>query len=150
MDKREFDEAICNGAPLQVRNVHGGWSDMHDRDPHSIDPEFMRVKPGAVQLWEQVKRMQEELTAMRRVPHTDVDAIVYLATHHGINGRDRESIRFASFDERTTQDWIDANPDRNWLSFVMRVIKVKPSTDKAMRRIDGLDRLLLGIEQEDK
>lgn len=45
MTKNELTEAIREGLPLQVRHIDGGYVDIHQRDPLSIDPKYIRVKP---------------------------------------------------------------------------------------------------------
>lgn len=58
MNKEEFIQAVKSEKLLQVRHVSGGWVDMHERDPFSIDPKYIRVKPktGAQRVKESEER----------------------------------------------------------------------------------------------
>jgi hypothetical protein len=75
------------------------------------------------------------------------DKIVYLVTDHGVDGRARENIMFASFDETERDAWYDTNPNRNYYSKTKRIIEVEKELNNTMRRLDGVARLLLDIEQ---
>lgn len=75
------------------------------------------------------------------------DRIAYLVTDHGVDGRDKEHIVFASFDEQEANDWYNGNPNKAYYSQTKRIIEVEKETKQAMAKLNGVHRMLLGIEQ---
>lgn len=68
---------------------------------------------------------------------------LYLAVDHGIDGRERESIRFASLDEQERDNWIEQSPNKAWLTPVDRVSDLQAVALAAWKKLDGLERLAL-------
>lgn len=69
--------------------------------------------------------------------------IVYLAVDNGVDGRDAESIRFASLDEAERDKWIESSPNKPWLSPVDRVGNLEAIAAETWKQLDGLKRLAL-------
>jgi len=61
MNEVELKQAVKDELPLQVRGIGGGWVDMYERDPFSIDPKYIRIKPktGAQRVKESEERKYE-------------------------------------------------------------------------------------------
>lgn len=76
-----------------------------------------------------------------------MDKIVYLVTDHGIDGRDKENIMFASYDEQKANDWFEENPNKAWYTKTKRIVEIEQDSKKALAKLDGLERLLLNIQQ---
>jgi hypothetical protein len=63
---------------------------------------------------------------------------VFLAVDHGVDGRDRESIRFASLDENARDKWIKESPNKAWLTPVDRVVDLAVVATDAWKKLDAL------------
>lgn len=72
---------------------------------------------------------------------------VFLALDHGQDGRDRESIRFASTVEAERDQFIETSKVKQYLSKADRVIDLAEQHDKALKKLDGLDKLALGLHK---
>lgn len=72
--------------------------------------------------------------------------VLFLAVDHGIDGRERESIRFASLDEAARDKWIAESKNKPWLSPVDRVADLEVVAADAWKQLDGLQKLALSIE----
>ena len=75
------------------------------------------------------------------------DKIVYLVVDHGMDGRASEKVMFASYSEVIRDTWFNKNPNRNYYGKTKRIVEVETETNRAMRRLDGVERLLLNLEQ---
>jgi len=74
-----------------------------------------------------------------------MDKIVYLIVDHGVEGREKESINVASFSEKYINHTLGNLKFPNYYSKTKRIVEVDSATKQALSRINGLDRLLLGI-----
>jgi len=75
------------------------------------------------------------------------DKIVYIVTDRGVHGLVYERVIFASFDEQERNAWYDANPNRNYYSKSKRIVEIEKEINNALRKLDGIERLMLNIEQ---
>lgn len=78
-----------------------------------------------------------------------MDKIVYLVTDHGVDGRERESIVFASFDAEDVNIFFDSLKYPNYYSRTKRIIDTDRELKRALTKLDGVHRLVLGIEQRE-
>ncbi len=77
------------------------------------------------------------------------DRIVYLVTNSGMDGRAKEHIDFADYSESARDKWYEKlGKNRCYYSKTKRIVETIPATKQALARINGLDRLLLGIEMK--
>jgi len=76
-----------------------------------------------------------------------MDKIVYLVTDHGMDGRDKESIIFASYNEQIASDWFEESPNKAWYTKTKRIVETEQDAKQALAKLDGLERLLLNIQQ---
>jgi len=74
-----------------------------------------------------------------------MDKIVYTISSYGEDGRAPESIVVASFSEKYIDHSLNNLKFPNYYSKNKRIVEVKSATKQALARINGLDRLLLGI-----
>lgn len=70
---------------------------------------------------------------------------VFLIVDHGIDGRDKETIRFASLDEAERDRVHSESKNRAYLSTVDRVVDLDARRKTALEKLDGLDFLALGL-----
>ena len=74
--------------------------------------------------------------------------IVYYVGYEGIEGKDKLRITFASFDEKEVIEHIEKDVNKNWLHKGEKIIDVEYETKQALAKIDGIGKLLLGIEKD--
>lgn len=74
---------------------------------------------------------------------------IFLACDYGIDGRAPRSIRFASLDEAERDAWIESSPNKAWLSPMDVVEDLEVAKEKALKKLDGLDRLALDLQQNE-
>lgn len=70
-------------------------------------------------------------------------SIVYIAIDNGIDGRDKETIRFASLVEAERDAFIANSPNKNWLTAGERIYQLDKVAETAWNRLDGVERLAL-------
>jgi hypothetical protein len=68
---------------------------------------------------------------------------VFLVTDNGVDGRDKESIIFASLDEKERDNWLANNKNRNYFSSVDRVVDLESESKNALGKLNQLDLLAL-------
>jgi len=68
---------------------------------------------------------------------------VFLITGHGEDGRAPESIIFATLNEQERDQKFAADPNRNYFSKVDRVVDLADARNKALAKLNGLDKLAL-------
>jgi len=72
--------------------------------------------------------------------------IIYLITSNGIDGRDIESIKYASFDEEVRDNAFESNKNKNYLSKVERIIDVDAQLKQSLSKLNPIDKLVLEIK----
>jgi len=77
------------------------------------------------------------------------DKIVYLITDHGIDGREPESILFATYDSQECEDVFNGSKNKAYYSKTKRIVEVEKATSQAMAKLDGIQRLMLDIDQRE-
>lgn len=68
---------------------------------------------------------------------------IFLVVDHGIDGRDKESIMFASLDEAERDAWYENSPNKNWYRCVDRVGDLQTIALEAWKKLDGLEKFAL-------
>ena len=78
--------------------------------------------------------------------------IVYIATDHGIEGKEKESIVYASFDEDQLKALHKTDKSKAWRTLTERIVDVEQAKKQALSKLNGIDRLVLGLPNwlEDK
>lgn len=72
--------------------------------------------------------------------------IVYLITSNGVDGRGKESIDFAVFNEETRNNAFNAfHKYKTYYSKVDRIIDVELQQKQSLAKLNALDKLLIGI-----
>lgn len=71
--------------------------------------------------------------------------IVYIATDNGIDGCAPTSVMYASFDEHERNAMVDADKAKAWRGKSDLIIDVNLARNKALSKLDGIDRLVLGF-----
>lgn len=77
-----------------------------------------------------------------------VKRIIFMAVDNGIDGMEKDSILYASFDEDVLDSLIKADKSKAWRTKKEKIIDVEQATKKALAKLDGVDRLLLGLPTE--
>lgn len=72
--------------------------------------------------------------------------IVYVATDSGMDGMAPTKVLYASFDEAERDAMIEADKSKPWRSKDERIIDVDHAIAKALSKLDGIDRLVLGLK----
>ncbi len=75
--------------------------------------------------------------------------IVYLITDSGVDGREQTKVIYASYDEQERDKVHEASKNKNWHAKSMRIAEVERETKQALAKLDGISRLLLGLDQKD-
>jgi hypothetical protein len=68
---------------------------------------------------------------------------IFLVVDYGIDGRDKESIKFASLDEVERNNWYENSPKKPWYRCVDRVGDLQVIALEAWKKLDGLEKLAL-------
>lgn len=71
--------------------------------------------------------------------------IAYLATDNGIDGREPTKVMYASFDEKERDALLNADKSKAWRSKAEQIVDVEAARKKALAKLDGIDRLVLGL-----
>ena len=71
--------------------------------------------------------------------------IAYLVTDHGIDGRAKESIVYASWDEQDAADYKARSKSGPWWSLTERIVDVEGERLGALQRAGAIGRLVLGL-----
>lgn len=71
--------------------------------------------------------------------------IVYFATDNGVDGRAPTSVMYASFSEKERDAMIDADASKAWRGKGEKIIDEKTAQAQALAKLDGIDRLVLGL-----
>ena len=71
--------------------------------------------------------------------------IIYTAIDNGVDGLGKSNIRFANFDEEELKKTYNSNPNKNWLRLNEEIVDVEERKRKALAKLDGIDKLVLGI-----
>ncbi len=71
--------------------------------------------------------------------------IVYTITDNGVDGRDRTSTVYASFTESERDERLSREPSKAWKEKGETIVDVGTARAQALAKLDGLDRLVLGL-----
>lgn len=71
--------------------------------------------------------------------------IAYLATDNGVDGREPTTVMYASFDEKERDALLNADKAKAWRSKGEQLVDVEAARKKALAKLDGIDRLVLGL-----
>lgn len=71
--------------------------------------------------------------------------IAYLATDNGVDGRGPTTVMYAAFDEGKRDAMVEADKSKAWRGKSEKIIDVEEARGKALAKLDGLDRLVLGL-----
>lgn len=72
---------------------------------------------------------------------------IFLIVHHGIEGREPESILFAFTDETERDQFHEKHPNKGYYSKVDRVVDLEAHRKEALTKLDGLDKLALNLQE---
>lgn len=71
--------------------------------------------------------------------------IAYLVTDSGIDGREPTRVMYATFDEKERDALLAADKSKAWRSTSEQIVDVTAAQAKALNKLDGIDRLVLGL-----
>ena len=77
------------------------------------------------------------------------DKIVYLITDNGMDGRAPTSIVFASYDSQECDDTYNRSKNKAYYGQSKKIIEIEKETRQAMVKLDGVQRLMLDIDQRE-
>ncbi len=72
--------------------------------------------------------------------------IVYTVTDSGIDGREKTTTIYASFNEADRDAMLEADKSKAWRSRQEVIVDVNVARRQALAKLDGLDRLVLGLK----
>jgi len=72
--------------------------------------------------------------------------ICYLSTDHGIDGSEKESVVFASFDEQVRDKHIENDKAKAWRTKKEIIIDTDKAIKQALNKLTPIDRLVLNIK----
>ena len=78
---------------------------------------------------------------------SDEDRIVYIVTSSGEDGRAKTKVEFASFDKAEAKDYYGNLKYSKYYSLGKKIVEVGHETKQALAKLDGVQRLMLGLEQ---
>lgn len=98
-----------------------------------------------------VKKPRLRLPRRLRLPVTqgavlEKKGIAYLAVDHGVDGREPARVMFAAWDEGDLAAQFDACKSKAWLTKSEVIVDIADARRKALAKLDGVDRLVLGLE----
>lgn len=73
--------------------------------------------------------------------------IVYTVTSNGIDGREPTTVVQAFLDEEERNRMLNASKNKNWRSKGEMIVDMELARKQALAQLDGLERLVLGLEQ---
>lgn len=78
--------------------------------------------------------------------------IAYCAVSYGVDGREKKSILYASFDEDELNVLHNKDKSKNFREVEEEIVDVDEARKEALAKLDGIDRLVLGLPNwlEDK
>ena len=71
--------------------------------------------------------------------------IVYTVTDSGVDGMSKTSILYATFDEAERDKMLSVDKSKAWRSTSETIVDVETARARALRKLDGIDRLVLGL-----
>ncbi len=74
-----------------------------------------------------------------------MDKIVYIAIDNGIDGKEKDNILYASFDEIQFNELLNRDKSRNFRTPHKIIINVAVARREALAKLNGIDRLVLGL-----
>jgi hypothetical protein len=74
--------------------------------------------------------------------------IIYIVTDNGIDGMAPTRTLYASFDEDERDAMLDADKSKAWRSKAEAIIDTGIARKRALAKLDGVDRLVLGLTQQ--
>jgi hypothetical protein len=74
-------------------------------------------------------------------------AIAFWIADAGIDGREPKKIVYASFSEPERDEMFAADKNKNWRHKGEQIINVEVAKKEALAKLNGIDRLVLGIKQ---
>ena len=145
-------EKFCLSNKEAIRLFHDKWADGYDpipsKEAHEIDCRIgVTLETGKQSITlETIQAYNERHGRVNGEKPNNEEKIMYLVCDYGVDGRAKESIRYASDLRREAEEWIeDCGSNGKWYRLVPRIVNVKQAGEAALRRIDGLDRVLLGL-----
>lgn len=73
--------------------------------------------------------------------------IAYLVIDNGIDGREKDTVVEAFWNEGERNAFINQSPNKGYYSTGEKIVDVEVDTKAAMAKLNGLDRLLLGVKR---
>ena len=71
--------------------------------------------------------------------------IIFYAVTNGIDGLQKEEIKFASFDEEELKFMNSTDVNKNWNTLKEKIVDVEVGKVTALNKLNGIDKLLLGL-----
>jgi hypothetical protein len=75
------------------------------------------------------------------------DVIVYCGMDYGIDGRELGRVMYAYLDEKALQRRIDRDKNKAWRTIEKRIVNLHVIREQIIKRLDGVEKLALGIEE---
>ena len=79
------------------------------------------------------------------IEENNMKKIVYTAIDNGVDGLGKSNVRFANFDEDALKKFHNDHPNKNWLRLSEEIVDTEERKKKALAKLDGIDKLVLGI-----
>lgn len=74
--------------------------------------------------------------------------IVYTANDNGVDGKEKTNVIFATFNEDELKIKHEADINKNWITLGEEIVEVDSRKKQALSKLDGIDKLVLGIDDE--
>lgn len=71
--------------------------------------------------------------------------IVFTSVDNGIDGRMKDNILYASFDEDEIKSLYNKDKSKSWRTLKEQIVDVDEARKSALRKLNGIDRLVLGL-----
>jgi hypothetical protein len=71
--------------------------------------------------------------------------IAYIATDNGIDGMEKTSILYATFDEEELKAIHNRDKSKAWRRLTEQIVDVDKAKEQALAKLNGIDRLVLGL-----
>ena len=75
------------------------------------------------------------------------DVIVYCGMDYGIDGREAGRVVYAYLDAGALQRRIDRDKNKAWRTIEKRIVNLHVIREQVIKRLDGVEKLALGIEE---
>ncbi len=71
--------------------------------------------------------------------------IAYLVNDNGVDGREPTETLYATWEEADRENLLNSDKAKNWRSKAETIVDIEHARAKALAKLDGLDKLVLGL-----